>query len=96
MRNKSGVLSGLRMLKKRLTGSFLGKDREEAANLDIYICKECGYHCTSLGFLHGHMESHTPFYSLADVKRFNEMTEVLHIEEYAIEDIDKIPENPQW
>lgn len=61
---------------------------EEKGEYVFYRCKECGYTSKSVGFLHGHMEKHTGFWSLADVEQFQEWTEKIVVTEYRVDDLE--------
>lgn len=75
-------------------GSIFDQEKKET-DMVLYRCKECGYWSKSIGYLHGHMEGHTKWYSLADVDKFMEMTEKIVVDSYRTEDIDSLEgENP--
>lgn len=58
------------------------REHEESEEIVLYRCEVCGNISKSIGFLHGHMEGHTPWYSVADVSRFKDWTEKIVVEEY--------------
>lgn len=62
--------------------------KKSATDIELYRCKKCGYYNKSLGFLHGHMEGHTPWYSIADVDQFMEWTEKISVKKYTVEKMD--------
>jgi len=65
---------------------------EEQEQIILYRCGVCGYLSKSVGFLHGHMESHTPWYSTADVSQFMDWTEKLEINDYNVTSVEDYKE----
>jgi len=65
---------------------------DEPDDFILYQCRECGYWTKSLGYLHGHLEKHTGFWSLADIEKFNEMTRKIVVTEYREEEVENLSE----
>lgn len=74
--------------------SFEPESREfnENKTIILYRCSVCGYKSKSVGYLHGHMEAHTPWWSIANVSKFMDWTEKLVITDYEVTDVEEFEE----
>lgn len=88
------VADKIRWLLGKEAGSITAQGEKSMGDSEytFYRCKKCGYWTKSIGFLHGHMEGHTPWYSIADVTKFMDWTEKLTVEEYRVKDLQEFPE----
>lgn len=61
----------------------------------IYRCTACGKTSMSIGTLHSHADSHTPWYSFGNFDGLMEYTEVLKITETETASLDEVKEKAE-
>lgn len=78
--------------KKKFFGGFSFLSGFDNSDQDIcfYRCSECGYCSFSIGFLHAHMESHTGWFSVANVDKFMDWTEKVWVRQKDVTGLDSL------